>query len=180
MIAKSSTNPVFLSARTGAEAAAKDLSAKYRPRHHDRLAHAADRGRPGAGPAHRAGGQRRRQCHPDLLLGRGQGDRRHQRRRRARRAGHDLRQRRAAVQALRLLRRGRHQDRRAGDGRAGQAHRQQGQGGDPGRQPERAEPAEARRGREGGRQEVPGHRDRRHLLPHRRRRRTPRPRSLAS
>ena len=29
MIAKSSTNPVFLSARTGAEAAAKDLSAKY-------------------------------------------------------------------------------------------------------------------------------------------------------
>jgi ribose transport system substrate-binding protein len=29
MIAKSSTNPVFLSARTGAEAAARDLSAKY-------------------------------------------------------------------------------------------------------------------------------------------------------
>ncbi len=29
LIAKSSTNPVFLSARTGAEAAAKDLSAKY-------------------------------------------------------------------------------------------------------------------------------------------------------
>jgi ribose transport system substrate-binding protein len=29
MIAKSSTNPVFLSARTGAEAAAKELSAKY-------------------------------------------------------------------------------------------------------------------------------------------------------
>lgn len=29
MIGKSSTNPVFLSARTGAEAAAKDLSAKY-------------------------------------------------------------------------------------------------------------------------------------------------------
>jgi ribose transport system substrate-binding protein len=30
MIAKSSTNPVFLSARTGAEAAAKDLSAKHK------------------------------------------------------------------------------------------------------------------------------------------------------
>ena len=29
VIAKSSTNPVFLSARTGAEAAAKELSAKY-------------------------------------------------------------------------------------------------------------------------------------------------------
>ncbi|OGV58235.1 MAG: hypothetical protein A2X45_13090 [Lentisphaerae bacterium GWF2_50_93] len=29
MVAKSSTNPVFLSARTGAEAAARDLSAKY-------------------------------------------------------------------------------------------------------------------------------------------------------
>jgi len=29
MVAKSSTNPVFLSARTGAEAAAKDLSQKY-------------------------------------------------------------------------------------------------------------------------------------------------------
>ena len=28
MIAKSSTNPVFLAARTGAEAAAKELSAK--------------------------------------------------------------------------------------------------------------------------------------------------------
>ena len=29
MIAKSSTNPVFLSARTGAEAAARELSQKY-------------------------------------------------------------------------------------------------------------------------------------------------------
>ncbi len=29
LIAKSSTNPVFLSARTGAEAAAKELSARY-------------------------------------------------------------------------------------------------------------------------------------------------------
>ena len=29
MIAKSSTNPVFLSARTGAEAAAKELSQKH-------------------------------------------------------------------------------------------------------------------------------------------------------
>ena len=29
MIAKSSTNPVFLSARTGAEAAAKELSEKH-------------------------------------------------------------------------------------------------------------------------------------------------------
>ena len=29
MIAKSSTNPVFLSARTGAEAAAKELTAKH-------------------------------------------------------------------------------------------------------------------------------------------------------
>ena len=30
MIAKSSTNPVFLASRTGAEAAAKELSAQYK------------------------------------------------------------------------------------------------------------------------------------------------------
>ena len=61
MIAKSSTNPVFLSARTGAEAAAKELSPEARRDGRDRLAHAADRGRPGAGAAHRAGGERGRE-----------------------------------------------------------------------------------------------------------------------
>ncbi len=37
----------------------------------------------------------------------------------------------------------------------------------PGRQPERAEPAQARRRRQAGGGEVPEHQDRRHLLPHR-------------
>ena len=48
----------------------------------DRLADAAGRGRPGAGAAHRAGGQRGRQRGADLLLRRRQGHRRDQRRRR--------------------------------------------------------------------------------------------------
>ena len=118
MIAKSSTNPVFLSARTGAEAAAKELSQKHNVPIEIVLADAAGRGRPGAGAAHRAGGQRGRERDADLLLGRRQGHRRDQRRRRARRAGDDVRQRRAAVEAVRLLRRGRREDRPGGDGRA--------------------------------------------------------------
>ena len=118
MIAKSSTNPVFLSARTGAEAAAQGAVAEARRPDRDRLADAAGRGRPGAGAAHRAGGQRGRERGPDLLLRRRQGDRRDQRRGRARRAGHDLRQRRAGVEALRVLRRRRREDGRDGDGRA--------------------------------------------------------------
>ena len=80
MIAKSSTNPVFLSARTGAEAAAKELSQKHGVPVEIVVADAADRRRPGAGAAHRAGGQRGRERHPDLLLRRRQGDRRDQRR----------------------------------------------------------------------------------------------------
>ncbi len=60
MIAKSSTNPVFLSARTGAEAAAKELTAEARRAGRDRVADAAERGRTGPGAADRAGGQRRR------------------------------------------------------------------------------------------------------------------------
>ena len=53
MIAKSSTNPVFLSARTGAEAAAKELSAKYDIDIVIDWRTPPDRGRPGAGAAHR-------------------------------------------------------------------------------------------------------------------------------
>ena len=95
MIAKSSTNPVFLSARTGAEAAAKELSQKHgvpieivwlTPPPEDgqvqaqRIAQAVNEGA---------------NAILDLLLRRRQGHRRDQRRRRARRAGDDLRQRRA-------------------------------------------------------------------------------------
>ena len=145
MIAKSSTNPVFLSARTGAEAAAKELSQKHGIPIEIDVADAARRGRTGAGAAHRPGGQRGGERRADLLLRCRQGHRRDQRRGRARRAGHDVRQRRAAVEAVRVLRRGRHQDRRGGDGRAGAADGRQGQGRDSCRQPERAQPAQPRR-----------------------------------
>ncbi len=105
MIAKSSTNPVFLSARRGAETAARDLSAKIGvPIEIVWLTPPAG-GRPDPGAADRAGGQRGGERRPHLLLGRRQADRRHRRRGRARRAGHDVRQRRAEVEALRLLRR---------------------------------------------------------------------------
>ncbi len=133
----------------------------------DRLADAAGRGRAGPGAAHRPGGERGGDRGADLLLGRRQGDRRDQRRRGARRAGDDLRQRRAGVEALRVLRRGRPEDRPGGDGRARQADGREGQRRHPRRQPERAEPAQARAGRRGSGEEVPGHQDRRHLLPHR-------------
>ena len=147
MIAKSSTNPVFLAARTGAEAAAKELSEKNGIHVEIVVAHAAAGRRPGPGAAHPAGRERRRRRDPHLVLRRRQGDRRDQRRRRPRRAGDDVRQRRAAVEALRVLRRRRHQDRPADDGRAGDADERQGQGRDSRRQPERAEPAASRAGR---------------------------------
>ena len=86
MIAKSSTNPVFLAARTGAEAAAKELSEKNQHSGERRLAHAAAGRRPGAGAAHPAGGERRRGRHPHLVLRRRQGHGRDQRRGRSRRA----------------------------------------------------------------------------------------------
>ncbi len=56
MIAKSSTNPVFLSGRVGAEAAAAEQSKKLGITDQDRLAHAARGGCAGAGPARGAGG----------------------------------------------------------------------------------------------------------------------------
>ena len=145
----------------------------------DRLADAADRRRPGAGAAHRAGGQRRRQRDPHLLLRRRQGQRRDQRRRRSRRGGDDLRQRRPGVEALRLLRRGRREDGSGGDGRAREADGRQGIDRDPGRQPERAEPAQARRRREaGGGRVIPGSRSSTPSTTSKRRR-TRRPKSCA-
>ena len=104
----------------------------------DRLADAAGRGRPGAGAAHRPGGQRGGECDPDLVLGRRESHRCDQRRRAARRSGDDVRQRRAAVAALRVLRRGRREDRPGGDGRARRADGEEGHDRDPRRQPERA------------------------------------------
>src|SRR6187551_3030200 len=67
MIAKSSTNPVFLSARRGAETAAKDLSNRIgAPIELIWLTPPQEDGQ--IGPAHRAGGQRGRERDPDLLL----------------------------------------------------------------------------------------------------------------
>ena len=150
MIAKSSTNPVFLSARTGAEAAAKELTAKHGVPVEIAWLTPPSRGRTGSGAAHRAGRQRGRERDPRLVLRRGQGHRRHQRRRRARRAGHDVRQRCARIAALRVLRCRRHQDRAVGDGRAREADGRGRVDRDPRRQSERAEPAQPRRGREAG------------------------------
>ena len=96
------------------------------------LADAAPGGRPDPGAADRPGGQRRGERDPDLLLRRRQGDGRDQRRGRARRAGHDVRQRRRPVEALRVLRRRRSPAGRGRDGRARQADRRQGPGRDPG------------------------------------------------
>ena len=138
MIAKSSTNPVFLSARTGAEAAAKELSAKNNvpveivwmtPPTEDgqvqaqRIAQAVNEGREGGA---------------DFVLRRGQGHRRHQRRRGARSRGHDVRQRCPRVEAVRLLWRRRREDRRGGDGRTGEADGREGIDRHPCRQSERA------------------------------------------
>ena len=92
MIAKSSTNPVFLSARTGAEAAAKELTAKHGvPVEISWLTPPAEDGQVQA-QTHRAGGQRGRARDPAVVFRRGEGHWRNQRRRRAaRRASHDLR-----------------------------------------------------------------------------------------
>ena len=67
MIAKSSTNPVFLSARTGAEAAARSVGQSGVTVKIDWLTPPNEDGA-GAGPAHRAGGERRRERDPRLLL----------------------------------------------------------------------------------------------------------------
>ena len=70
MIAKSTTNPVFVSARKGAETAARELGEKHgipiqivwmTPDHEDGAAPGDGRGTGGQGP---------RQRHPDFLLGR--------------------------------------------------------------------------------------------------------------
>ena len=105
MIAKSSTNPVFLAARTGAEAAAKDLSAKTgKDIRVNWLTPPQEDGQVQA--------QRVQQAvndgadDPHLLFRRGQGHRRDQRRREPRRPGHDVRQRCARLQAVRVLWRG--------------------------------------------------------------------------
>ena len=83
MIAKSSTNPVFLAARTGAEATAKELSEKNGIQVEVRwLTPPQEDGQVQA--------QRIAQCH--------------QRRGGSRRGGHDVRQRRTAVEAVRVLR----------------------------------------------------------------------------
>ena len=72
MIAKSTTNPVFVSARKGAETAAKELAEKHgmpiqivwmTPDHEDGAA---------PGDSRRAGRQGPRERHPDFLFGRRQ------------------------------------------------------------------------------------------------------------
>ena len=72
------------------------------------------------------------------------------------------------------------EDRPHDDGGAREADGRQGQGRDPRRQPERAEPAEPRAGREGGGGEVSRHPDRRHVQPHRDAAGRRRPKSCAS
>ena len=81
MIAKSSTNPVFLAARTGAEAAAKELSEKNDMQVNVVVAHAAAGRRTGSGAAHSAGRERRRGRDSHFVLRRRKGHRRDQRRR---------------------------------------------------------------------------------------------------
>ena len=129
------------------------VSQVQRPRR-DRVADAAHRGRAGAGTAHRTSRQRGRERDPDLLFRCRQGQRRHRRRRCARRGGHDLRQRCARLEALRFLWRGRREDGSGGDGGTGQADGRQRIDRDPRGQPERAQPPQARRGREAGGREV--------------------------
>ena len=167
MIAKSSTNPVFLAARTGAEAAAKELSAKngipieidwLTPPQEDgqvqaqRIAQAVNEGADAiliscsdAGKVTGAINDAVDRGVPVMTF------------------DSDA----PAVEALRVLRRRRRQDWAGDDGRAGEADGRQGQGRDPRRQPERAEPAQARAGREGRGGEAPRHQDRRHVQPHR-------------
>ena len=131
------------------------------------MAHAAEGRRRAAGAARAAGDERRRGRDPHLVLGRRQGHRRDQRRRRSWRAGDDVRLRCAAVEALRLLRCGRPEGRAADHGGAREAAQRQGQRRDPRRQPERAEPSAPRSGREGRSGQAPRHQDRRRVQSHR-------------
>ena len=107
MIAKSTTNPVFVSARKGAEAAAKELAEKHgvpiqivwmTPDHEDGQLQATAIAQ---AVKDRASAILISCSDADEVTG---GD---QRGRRSRRAGDDLRQRRGRVEALRVLRRGR-------------------------------------------------------------------------
>jgi ribose transport system substrate-binding protein len=165
LIAKSSTNPVFLSARTGAEAAARELSQKHgvpveiawlTPPTEDgqvqaqRIAQAVNEGANAvliscsdAGKVTGAINDAVARGVPVMTF------------------DSDA----ARVAALCVLRSGRREDRRRGDGRAREADGREGRDRDSCRQPERAEPAQARRWRETGGGEVPRHQDRRHVLP---------------
>ena len=154
MIAKSSTNPVFLAARTGAEAAAKELSEKNGIKVEVDVAHAAAGGRPGAGAAHP---QAVNEGADAILIscsdaGKVTG------------AINDAvdrgvpvmtfdsdapQSKRFAFYGVDDLKTGQHDD-----GGAGEADGRQGQGRHPRRQPERAQPAEARAGRARGGGEV--------------------------
>ena len=106
MIAKSTTNPVFVSARKGAETAARELGEKHgipiqivwmTPDDEDGELQAT------------AVAQAVKDRASAILISCSdaeQGDRRDRRRRRPRGAGDDLRQRRGRVETLRVLRRG--------------------------------------------------------------------------
>ena len=111
MIAKSSTNPVFLVGAHRRRDHGQGAVGKDRRPSRGLVADAAAGRRPDPGAADRAGGERGRERDPGLVLRRRQGHGRDQRRGRARRAGDDVRQRRAAVQALLVLRRRRPRDR---------------------------------------------------------------------
>ena len=107
MIAKSTTNPIFVSARKGAETAAKELAEKHgvhieivwmTPVHEDAELQAV------------AVAQAVKDRASAILISCSDADKvtaRDQRRRRSGRAGDDLRQRRGRVEALRVLRCGR-------------------------------------------------------------------------
>ena len=106
MIAKSTTNPVFVSARKGAETAAKELAEKHgvpiqivwmTPDHEDGQLQAT------------AVAQAIRDRASAILISCSDTEKCHggdQRGRRSRRAGDDLRQRRGRVETLRILRPG--------------------------------------------------------------------------
>ena len=167
MIAKSLDQPgVPLGAhrrRGGGEGAV----AEARRADRDRLADAAGRGRPGAGAADRAGGQRGRDAALISCSDAGK----------VTGAINDAVARGVPVmtfdsdapESKRFAFYG-VDDIKTGQAVMDELAKQMGEKGkrrDPRRQPERAEPAQARRGREGGGEEASGHQDRRHLLSHR-------------
>ena len=167
MIAKSSTNPVFLSARTGAEAAAKELSAKHNvpieiawltPPNEDgqvqaqRIAQAVNEGASAiliscsdAGKVTGAINDAVARGVPVMTFDSDAPESQ----RFAFYGVDDVKTGQMVMDELAQA-----------DGREGLDR-------DPRRQPERAEPAQARRGRQAGGGEVSEDQDRRHLLPHR-------------